>query len=114
LKVKCSLWKVTNSLPKASKISSPATKIRDYPEVQNEKPQQTAHEVLVYPEIQEPQNGNLLENAKSIPWYLITQELVTTLTEIGYSYLVTTQEIVYGWELTVVATVAEITHQQKK
>ncbi|KQK05197.1 protein IQ-DOMAIN 31 isoform X2 [Brachypodium distachyon] len=99
-KVKRSLRKVTNSMAEASKVSSPATEISDYPEVQFEKPVRTAQEVPVYPEIQEPYNGDLLENAKmDIPVPDLTQLEVT-------SYPVTTEE--KAGELTVVTTTAEV------
>lgn len=100
-KVKRSLRKVTNSMAEASKVSSPTTEIPDYPEVQFEKPQRTVQEIPVYPEIQEPHNGDLLENAKmdiSVPD--LKPEVEVT------SYPVTTEEKVD--EPTVVATTAEI------
>ncbi|KAE8773810.1 Mitochondrial outer membrane porin [Hordeum vulgare] len=100
-KVKRSLRKVTNSMAEASKVSSPATDTPDYPEVQCEKPQRTAQEVPVYPEIQEPHHDDLLENAKVdifVPDY--TPEVEVT------PYAVTTEEKVD--EPTVVATAVEV------
>ena len=92
-KVKRNLRKVTNSMAEASKVSTPATEIPERQEVQCEKPQRTAEEVPNYPEIQEPQNGNLLENAKTdilvpdlqpepeVPSYQVeTEEKVAELT----------------------------------
>lgn len=100
-KVKRSLRKVTNSMAEASKVSSSAAETLDYPEVQCEKPQRTAKEVPVYPEIQELHNGDLLENAKmNIMVPDIKPEVVVT------SYPVTTEEKVD--EPTAVATAAEI------
>ncbi|XP_037473127.1 protein IQ-DOMAIN 31-like isoform X1 [Triticum dicoccoides] len=63
-KVKRSLRKVTNSMAEASKVSSPACDTPDHPEIECEKPQRTAQEVPVYPEIQEPNHDDQLENAK--------------------------------------------------
>ncbi|KAL6851661.1 hypothetical protein ACP4OV_020225 [Aristida adscensionis] len=65
-KVKRSLRKVTNSLAEASKVSSPATDISDHQhqEVQCEKPLKSAQQVPIYPENQEPQNGNALDSDK--------------------------------------------------
>ncbi|XP_062180260.1 protein IQ-DOMAIN 31-like [Phragmites australis] len=62
-KVKRSLRKVTNSMAEASKVSNPATEIPDRQEVQCEKPLGSAQQVSIYPENQEPQNGNLSDNA---------------------------------------------------
>jgi hypothetical protein len=100
-KVKRSLRKVTNSMAEASKVSSPATETLDYTEVHSEKPQRTAQEVPVYPDIQEPHNGDLLENAKVD---IIVPDLKPEV-EVT-SYPVTTEEKVD--EQTAVATAAEI------
>ncbi|KAG8086204.1 hypothetical protein GUJ93_ZPchr0010g10177 [Zizania palustris] len=84
-KVKRNLRKVTNSMPEASKVSSPATEIPEQQEVQCEKPLQNAQEVPSYPEIQEPYTGNLVENVKMDtlvsdlqPEPDVTSHLVTT------------------------------------
>ncbi|KAM0857677.1 hypothetical protein ACQ4PT_048328 [Festuca glaucescens] len=100
-KVKRSLRKVTNFMSEASKVSSPATETLDYPEVHCEKPQRTAQEVPVYPEIQEQHNGDLLENAKmDIMVPDLKLEVVVT------KYPVTTEEKVD--EPTPIVTAAEI------
>ncbi|TVU20461.1 hypothetical protein EJB05_36669 [Eragrostis curvula] len=63
-KVKRSLRKVTNSMPEASKIPNPATEIPENQEVQCERSLRSAQQVQSHPENEEPQNGNLLDNAK--------------------------------------------------
>ncbi|XP_048547195.1 protein IQ-DOMAIN 31-like isoform X1 [Triticum urartu] len=100
-KVKRSLRKVTNSMAEASKVSSPATETPDHPEIQFEKPQRTAQEVPVYPEIQEPHHDDLLENAK-VDIFVPDLKPEVEVTP----YAVTTEEKLN--EPTVVATTAEV------
>lgn len=63
-KVKRSLRKVTNSMAETSKVSNPAPEIPDDQEVRCDRPLRSAKQVPVHPESQEPQNVNLLDNAK--------------------------------------------------
>jgi hypothetical protein len=63
-KVKRSLRKVTNSVAETSKAPSPKTEIPNHQEVQCERPLRRAKQVPIHLENQEPDNVNLLDNAK--------------------------------------------------